>query len=136
MTHKIPPIAPSFDVATDRGTVVDRSGYHQPDTGPRGRRRCGCDRTTSKGAYRDVTVDGDGDRVWFYHQTPVVCRMSDGTYRVDHGGYTTSTTKQRINEHTPSGFRVVQRDFDWYVDLPDGERVPFERGMLFDPADY
>ena len=136
MSTQQPTIAPRFGAATDRGTVVDRSSYHQPASAGPHRRRCGCSLTTDAGAYRDVAVDVDGTRVWYYHQTPVVARMPDGTFRVDHGGYTSRTTKQRINRHTPRGFTVVQRDFEWYVDRPDGSRVPFERGMHFDPADY
>lgn len=128
---------PSFGTATDRGTVTNESGYHQPDkpyVGRNGRMRCGCTKTTEKGAYRDVTVEmPDGAVVHFYHQTPVVVRHPDGRITLNNGGYKTSSTKERINRHTPSGYYVRQVDGDWYVSDPDGERRDFESGMTLNP---
>lgn len=120
--------APRFSEATDRGTVTNQGSYHQPG-GNRHTPHCGCEKTTRKGAYRDVTVElPDGRVVHFYHQSPVVVRDGD-TYRLDSHGYRTSTTKERINRHTPPGYKVIQRDFEWYVTTPDGDRLEFRDGM-------
>lgn len=120
-----------FDEARKTGEIVDKSGYHQPDTGRTMMQSCGCEKTTEKGAYRDVTVEfGDGSRIHFYHQTPVVVEF-DGHYKLNSGGYQTSTTKERINRHIPSGYYVRQRDFVWYLETPEGE-VEFEDSMTFE----
>jgi len=74
-----------------------------------------------------VTVEYGGATVHFYHQSAVVVR--DGrTLRLDSHGYRTSTTKKRINRHLPAGYSVVQRDYDWYLETPDG-REEFRDGM-------
>lgn len=107
--------------------MVEKSGYHQPRSGRVGRSRCGCDLTTDKGAYRDMTIEmPDGAVVHFYHQSPVVVEKF-GVFRLDNCGYQTSTTKQRINTHAP--VHLVQRDFEWYL-TDNGDLQPFENGMV------
>lgn len=137
---------PRFESAVAAGEIVEKSGYHQPDNGGRSRGggfRCSCEKTTRKGAYRDVTVDmPGGNRVFFYHQSPVVVRTRDGRYRLDSHGYRSSTTKERISRHLPRGYKVVQRDFEWFVkswdpladyDDRDPEMIEFEDGMVVEP---
>lgn len=115
----------SYHETVERGEVINKEGYHKPDnygpfTRPRG---CGCDKTTPKGAYRDVSVRlKDGTIVHFYHQSPVVVEQPDGNYQISSCGYHTSTTKERINRYIPSQFFIRQRDFEWYVEK-DGETV-------------
>lgn len=114
---------PRFHTALEDGEVIDKSGYHQPRSG---RIRCGCDLTTEKGAYRDVTVKmPDGRLIHYYHQSPVVVE-NQGQYRLDSHGYKTVTTKDRINQHAP--VRVFQDDFEWFVG-PRDDPTPFEDGM-------
>jgi len=136
--------APDYSEATDRGTVENRDGWHTPrrfqnnTRGPvfgRGRTQpdhpsgCGCDLETEKGAYRDVTVRmSDGRLVHFYHQSPVVVREGN-RYRVSSCGYQTSTTKERISRYLPTGYYVRQRDFEWYLQTPDGGEREFSDGM-------
>lgn len=119
-----------FAAAKERGTVIEKSGYHQPDGRRFQSRTCGCRKTTDKGAYRDVIVDMDGWTVYFYHQSPVVVE-DGGTYRLDSHGYKTSTTKERLNRWTPSGYFVRQEDFVWYLETPNGRRE-FNDGMTVD----
>jgi len=133
--------APSYSRARDRGEVVDKRGYHQPQNASY-RQRCGCSLDTDKGAYRDVTVEmPDGRVVHFYHQSPVVVQQA-GRYRLDSHGYRTSTTKERINRHLPRGIKVFQEDYEWYLkrydpSAPYGERDPtieeFTDGMEINP---
>jgi hypothetical protein len=126
-----------YDDATENGERVSRGGWHKPgrfrEPSPFHRPpRCGCELVTDKGAYRDETVDVDGLTVHFYHQSPVV--VTDGTrYRLDSCGYRTSTTKERINRYLPGGYRLFQRDYEWYVNTPDGETIDFEDGMIITP---
>lgn len=129
-----------FSDATERGEVVHESGYHQPQNSFH-TYRCGCDLTTAKGAYRDVTVEmPDGITAHYYHQSAVV--VTDGDrYRLDSHGYKerrgdsnpSSTTRERINRYLPSRYNVIQRDFEWYVKTPDGECIEFEDGMVIEP---
>jgi hypothetical protein len=116
--------------------VGEKSGYHQPRQSG-----CGCTRTTEKGAYRDETYEVDGLTVHFYHQSPVV--VTDGErYRLDSCGHETATTKERINRYLPAGYRVVQDDWEWYLESWDPkadyrdqerEREPFADGMVIEP---
>jgi hypothetical protein len=83
---------------------------------------------------RDFGADPDGRTLYYYHQSAVVVESADGErLRLDSHGYQTSTTKERINRHTPGGYHVVQRDYAWYLKTPDGERVEFIDGMVIEP---
>jgi len=124
---------PTFRDACDSGTVVHRGGWHKPGKCSRRLPGCGCTKTTDKGAYRDMTVDL-GDRViHYYHQSPVVIEYPD-CYRVSDCGWQTSTTKERINRHLPTGYYVRQIDFEWYLDTPNG-RQAFQRPMYIPRED-
>jgi len=135
-------VVPGYREARKKGEVTHQDGYHQPGSGHRGRPLCGCSLDTEKGAYRDVTVKmPDGRVAHFYHQSPVVV-VQDGRYRLDNHGYTTRSTKERINGHTPSGYKVFQRGYEWYVkvwdpETPFRERDPdemnFKNGMMLEP---
>lgn len=118
-----------FTEAVETGEVINRGSYHQPQRSgywP----HCGCKNTTSKGAYRDVSVKmPDGRTIHYYHQSPVVVEK-DGKYRLDSCGWDTSTTKERINRYIPRGYRVFQRDFEWFVKTPEDEKTDFEDGMV------
>lgn len=79
-----------------------------------------------------------GNNTWAYilpnnsvvielHSTPVVTIHEDGTYTLRSGGWTTSTTKDRINKYSP--VKVYQRNFEWFVRL-NGKEYPFMEGMV------
>lgn len=50
-----------------------------------------------------------------YHNTNVVTYDGQGNVLLNHGGYRTRTTKARINQYSPHGIEVYQKDFEWYV---------------------
>lgn len=67
-----------------------------------------------------------GDNTWLckyldksfkmvYHDTPIVSWFSDGSIRLNTGGFFTRTTKARMNSFLPRGFSVFQRDTKWYL---------------------
>jgi hypothetical protein len=64
-----------------------------------------------------------------YHWTTVVLLTPDGVMTLNTGGWRTPTTKKRINEYLPFGYRVFQKDYKWFLSLPSGEFAPFEDGM-------
>ena len=74
----------------------------------------------------------------YLHGTPVVKaqRVSDSLQIVtlNSGGYRTPTTKRRMNEVSAEwalGFKVVQKNFDWYVETDEGS-IDFIDGMVFE----
>lgn len=131
-----------YSEARDAGEVVEQAGYHQPQNYTYRQRGCGCSLDTAKGAYRDVSVQmPDGRVIHYYHQSPVVV-VADGRYRLSGCGYRTRTTKERINDRLPSGYRLEQEDYEWYLkqwnpqaDYEEREytREPFEDGMVIEP---
>lgn len=93
----------------------------------------GPDRKLAHNTYR-VTVDGlPAVR---YHGTIIIAQVWDAHgmsvlgYRLDSGGYRTSTTKQRLSALMPGGYGLYQKNFEWFVTLTYGEVVPFEDGMV------
>lgn len=65
------------------------------------------------------------------HNTDVVTIHSDGTYTLNSGGWRTSTTKARINEHSPA--RVYSKRGEWRIWRRDAtgidEEWPFFDGI-------
>lgn len=129
------PELPRLADAKERGEVLEKSGYHQPRSGRVGGfRGCGCRLTTESGAYRDVSVKlPDGRVVHYYHQTAVVVKKPDGGYRLRTDGYRTSTTKKRINEHTPDSVTVYQADYEWFLDSPAADGAEFRENVTVYP---
>lgn len=64
--------------------------------------------------------------IHFYHQTPVV-EKEGNRYILNTGGYETKTTKRRINRYLPSGYKLYQKDFTWYLDTPEGTQEFFDK---------
>ena len=74
----------------------------------------------------------------YLHGTPVVKVQRVGgsleLVTLNRGGYRTPTTKRRMNEVSDEwalGFKVVQKNFDWYVETMDGS-IDFIDGMVFE----
>lgn len=68
-----------------------------------------------------------------YHSTAIVT-FTANSVTLRSGGYETVTTKRKMNQAANQfnlGFSVVQRDFDWFVTLPNGIETPFRDGMTF-----
>ena len=61
-----------------------------------------------------------------------LCKISMDL-RIFDGGWQSNTTKSRLNallEEFSDSYRVIQKDFTWYVvDSYDNSRVPFWSGM-------
>ena len=67
-----------------------------------------------------VLTDEEKTRV-FFHDTPVVT-FDEKTIDLDHGGWRTRSTKVRMNQASQEfglGFRVFQKEHDWFVDFHD-----------------
>ena len=65
-----------------------------------------------------------------YHQTDVVM-WNDKEIVFNSGGWTTNTTKLRMNQASNQfylGFGVYQEKWEWYVTYK-GETIAFEDGM-------
>ena len=48
--------------------------------------------------------------------------------QLDSGGHRTVTTKDRINRFLPLGYRLFQKNWNWYVETPSGT-IDFVDGM-------
>lgn len=72
------------------------------------------------------------------HQTDVLMFSPNGRIELDSGGWTTPTTKERINRYLPGGYSLVQERGVWYLlDLTHGADDPvshtFKDGMVIHP---
>lgn len=70
-------------------------------------------------------------RVVMLHRTEILTFWPNGDIRLDSGGFMTPTTKARMNQFLPPGYRVYQEDWEWYLRYPDGGIRPFRDGMVF-----
>lgn len=65
-----------------------------------------------------------------YRGTAVVSLDADSV-TLNTGSWRTVTTKTRMNQASSQydlGYRVFQKDYLWYVKLPDGRTVPYTGG--------
>lgn len=62
------------------------------------------------------------------HGNGIIRYTPHGKTILGDGGHQSSTTKDRLNRYTPSGYRVVQRDYIWYLKTPSGKKR-FKTGM-------
>ena len=72
----------------------------------------------------------DGTIALRYHYTFIVTFDEDGVV-LDNGGWSTSTTKERIHKYLPDGWGLFQEKFVWYLFQyadRDGTKVPYENG--------
>lgn len=68
----------------------------------------------------------NGMQACVYHSTPVVSWDAERII-LKSGGHQTVTTKRRMNEVSDEhglGFRVWQKDFEWFVTLPHPAPYP------------
>ena len=50
-----------------------------------------------------------------YYETTIVTYNSDGSIKLDYANYKTIMTKRRMNFYTPKGFKIIQRQKEWYL---------------------
>jgi hypothetical protein len=78
-----------------------------------------------------VHTNEDGQTVVIYHQTPVV-KFDSKHIILNHGGWTTNTTKTRMNQASNQfrlGYNVFQKDYSWFVSFK-GKTIPFNEYTL------
>ena len=84
--------------------------------------------------YKTTWADNDGVGSVVYHKTAIVSWM-DNKITLRSGGWESVTTKRKMNQASHQfnlGYSVYQKDFTWFVDLPDGDTVLFTDGMTFE----
>ena len=85
-----------------------------------------------------ATTLHDGNMV--YHDTMICESLGNGKTRLNSGGWTTATTKKRMNQYAEMmghEWRVSQQDGKWYVEMYKaengqliGKRSEFSEGMI------
>lgn len=79
-----------------------------------------------------VSTDDNYTRI-VYHGTTVV-KFNASKIILDSGGWTTQTTKTRMNQASSQynlGFHVYQKDYEWFVEYK-GQTLDFTDGMVLD----
>lgn len=73
----------------------------------------------------------DGKTVAQLYDTIILVKNhNDGTIQLNTGGYETRHTKNCMNDLLPSGFSVFQKNFTWFVSLPNGKTIHFVDNMV------
>ena len=76
-----------------------------------------------------IEKNRDGTISILYHGTSVVLHHPDGTTTVNTGGWSTTTTKKRINDFCHA--TVWQKDGVWYIQTSGTDAVQFKDGYTF-----
>ena len=121
-------IETNYSTVIENGEVLKKSGRHTHES------MCDCDFDAPLGQYRDVVVEYGGRKYIFYHSTAIVVELANGNLRLSNGDWTTKSTKERINRHLPSDFKLIQIDSDWYIETEES-KVEFVSGMVIDVQD-
>ncbi len=94
-------------------------------------------RTDKVGTHKTAIYQSDGYTCIRYHSTEVV-RFNDDEIILNSGGWQTKTTKSRMNKVSDAfqlGFRVSQRQGEWFVDYfanEIGDTYSFNDGMILE----
>ena len=83
------------------------------------------------GEHKTVVLNKDNSVEVYYHDTMVVY-VSGKYLTLNTGGYYTATTKTRMNQTSNQynlGYRVFQKNFNWFVDF-EGEIIPFDKSGI------
>lgn len=84
---------------------------------------------SKKVANNTIEIDyGNGKTAIRLHNTDILI-FDNGTVTLDSGGWQTHTTKRRLNRFLPGGYSISQKNFEWFVNTPNGEKVAFSDGM-------
>lgn len=118
-------IETNYSTVIENCEVLKKSGRHTHES------MCDCDFDAPLGQYRDVVVEYEDRKYIFYHSTAIVVELANDNLRLSNGGWTTKSTKERINRHLPGDFKLIQRDSSWYIEMGD-ERVDFSSGIVID----
>lgn len=79
------------------------------------------------GTHKTYIVTVEGKTMVVYHTTAVVTFDYD-TIILDTGGWSTNTTKTRMNQASKQfglGYYVYQKDYEWYVEY-QGETIRYQ----------
>lgn len=66
----------------------------------------------------------DGSKAYRLHKTDVVIFKGDSFY-LNTDGWKTVTTKDRINKYMPQGYYIQQKNYQWWLVMPDGSKLPY-----------
>lgn len=81
-----------------------------------------------------TNIINNGDMIAIiYHSTPVVSFDAEKII-LNSGGWRTATTKTRMNQTSKQfdlGFRVYQKNFDWFIDY-NGQTYDFIDNVQFE----
>ena len=82
-----------------------------------------------------VTEDDNWVTVTLHDTAVVMFDRTNNIVYLSSGGWHTATTKQRINQASKEynlRYQVFQKNWDWYVALPNGSTVDFTDNMAID----
>jgi len=85
------------------------------------------------GSHKTSVFAENGFTRVLYHQTQVV-KFNEKQIRLNSNGWATVTTKLRMNQASNQfnlGYRVFQKDFEWFVDY-QGKTMDYYDGMVLD----
>ncbi len=94
-------------------------------------------RTNKVGEHKTAIYQSDGYTCIRYHSTEVV-KFNTDEIILNSGGWQTKTTKSRMNKVSDAfqlGFRVSQRQGEWFVDYfanEIGDTYSFRDGMILE----
>jgi hypothetical protein len=62
----------------------------------------------------------DNNTLAFQLYNTVILTMNDKYISLNTAGWKTNHSKKCMNDNLPTGYRVFQKNFDWFVETPKG----------------
>ncbi len=84
--------------------------------------------------YRTARTEDEEGGGGIYAQNKIVEWKKGGEIKLNSDGWQTVTTKRKMNQTSKMfclGYSVYQKNFDWFVDTPDGRTLEYYDGMEF-----
>jgi len=78
-------------------------------------------------AKNTLEIIKDNVRIIRYYDTNILT-FKNNTITLNSGGWETSSTKRRINEHLPSDVYIFTKNYEWFINIKN-KIMPFMDGM-------
>ena len=85
--------------------------------------------------YKTKVMNGSNSLIVQHHNTTIIYHdYETNVIHLNNGGWYSKTTKERINSYIKDfGYKLYQKNYQWFIEYPHGEKVEYFNHMTLEP---
>ena len=85
--------------------------------------------------YKTNIVNENNQLLVIHHNTVIIKHnLKDNIIHLNNGGWYSKTTKDRIHSYIKDfGYKLYQKNYQWFIEYPHGEKVEYFNHMTLEP---